>query len=123
MAIELSHLSDALSIAEILNALGINGGDATEDSEPYLVIPGNWGPRWLIPARPRTSAFALSTWRPYTIPSRFKWFAIRMAASVGALQLARSISSVIVSRSGAQQWFERCGIRSRTGNMVILVGN
>jgi hypothetical protein len=106
-----------------LNALGIIGDAAAGDSEPYLVIPGNWGPRWLIPARPRASAFALSTWRPYTISSRFKWFAIRMAARTGALQLARSVSSVAVSRSGAQQWLERCGLRSHAGDMVILVGN
>jgi hypothetical protein len=123
MAIEFSPSSETLSIAGILNALGINGGDVAGDSEPYLVIPGNWGPRWLIPARPRASAFALSTWRPYTISSRFKWFAIRMAARTGALQLAHSVSSVAVSRSCAQQWFERCGIRSQTGDMVILVGN
>lgn len=122
MMIELSCPSEALSIAEILNALGIDGGDATEDSEAYLVIPGNWGPRWLIPARPRASAFALSTWHPYTIPSRLKWFAIRVAARAGTLHLARSISSATVSRSGVQQWFERCGIRSQAGDLAILVG-
>ena len=123
MAIEFPGPSETLGVAKILNALGINGGDAAEDSEPYLVIPGNWGPRWLIPARPRASAFALSTWRPYTIPSRLKWFAIRMAARFGALQLARTVSSVAVSRPGARQWFERCDIQSETGEMVILVGN
>jgi hypothetical protein len=123
MEIELARPSEALGIAEILNALGINGGEVAEDSEPYLAIPGNWGPRWLIPAQPRASAFALSTWHPYTIPSRLKWFAIRMAARAGALQLARSVSSVTVSRPGARQWFERCGISSPTSEMVILVGN
>jgi hypothetical protein len=123
MEIELSHPSQAFSVAEILNALSINGGEVSGDSEPYLVIPGNWGPRWLIPARPRASAFALSTWHPYTIPSRLKWFAIRMAARAGALQLAGSVTRVAVSRAGARQWFERCGIRSKAGEMVILVGN
>ena len=122
MEIELSHPSQALGVAEILSALSINGGEVAGDSEPYLVIPGNWGPRWLIPARPRASAFALSTWHPYTIPSRLKWFAIRMAARVGALQLVGSVSSVAVARSRARQWFERCGIRSQAGEMVILVG-
>ena len=123
MAIEFAAPSETLSTAEILNCLGINGGDAVEDSEPYLVIPGNWGPRWLIPARSRASAFTLNTWRPYTIPSRLKWLAIRMAARIGALRLARSVSSVAVSRPGVRQWFERCGLPSQTGEMVILAGN
>jgi hypothetical protein len=121
--IELSRPSEALRLAEILNALGINGGEVAKDSETYLVIPGNWGPRWLIPARSRASAFALSTWHPYTIPSRLKWLAIRMAARTGALQLAGSVSSVAVSRAAVRQWFERCGIRSQAGDVAILVGN
>jgi hypothetical protein len=121
--IGISRPSEALGIAEILNALGIDGGEVAGDSVPYLVIPGNWGPRWLVPARPRASAFALGTWHPYTLPSRLKWLAIRMAARTGALQLAGSVSSAAVSRTGAHQWFERCGIRSHAGEMVILVGN
>ena len=123
MAIEFAGPAETRGIAKILDALGINGGDTAEDTEPYLVIPGNWGPRWLIPARPRASAFTLSTWRPFKISSRLKWFAVRMATRAGALQLSRSVFSVIVSRSGAQQWFERCGIRSETGDMVILIGH
>ncbi|MFY9852509.1 MAG: phosphotransferase [Terracidiphilus sp.] len=123
MAIELTSPSETLSVAEILAALGINGDDATEDSETYLVIPGNWGPRWLIPARPRASAFALSTWRPFATLSRLKWLAIRMGARTSTLRLAPSVSSVAVSRAGLRQWFERCGIQSQDGDMAILVGN
>ena len=120
--IGLSRPSEALGIVEILNALGINGDEVVGDSVPYLVIPGNWGPRWLVPAQPRASAFALSTWHPYTIPSWLKWLAIRMAARTGALQLAGSVSSVDVSRAAVRQWFERCGIRSQADDVAILVG-
>lgn len=123
MATELSLPSAAPSASEILGALGIDCRDEAEVPEPYLVIPGNWGPRWLVPAQSQASASVLSTWRPYKIPSRLKWFALRMAAHAGVLQYVRSVSSVSVSREGALRWFERCGIRSQTGEMVILVGN
>jgi hypothetical protein len=117
-----------LSVAQILNALGIDYGSdahgtAVEKPEPYLVIPGHDGPRWLIPARSSAAASVLRAWHPYNLSSRMKWFAICTAARAGLLRLTGSVASVAVSRRGALRWFERCGIRSRTGEMVILVGN
>lgn len=123
MAIELDRPAEMLSRTEILNALGINYENVAGDLERYLVIPGNDGPRWLIPARSQAAASALSIWHPYNISSRLKWFAIRMAARTGALQLVRFVPSVAASRTGALRWFERCGIPSQAGEMVILVGN
>jgi hypothetical protein len=114
-------LDQSLSVSEILHALGIE--DSGEDTEEYFVIPGNWGPRWLIPAKTRVSAYTLSTWHPYTIPSRIKWFALRMAARTGALRMLRTVSRVAVSRAAVRLWFERCGIRAQAAEFVILVGN
>ena len=119
-------MAQALSVAQILNALGINFGDpgtGAEEAEPYLVIPGHDGPRWLIPARSRSAASVLRSWHPYNLSSRLKWLAVCTAARTGLLRFAGSVSSVAVSRRGALQWFERCGIRSQTGEMVILLGN
>jgi hypothetical protein len=123
MATELSQPCETLSVAEILNALGINHGIAAEDTQLYFVIPGRNGPRWLIPERPCASASVLSAWHPYNLSSRMKWFVLRMAARAGVLRLLPAVSSVTASRKGALRWFERCGIRSQTGEMVILAGS
>jgi hypothetical protein len=64
----------------------------------------------------------LRAWHPYNLSSRLKWRAVCTAARTGLLRFAGSVASVAVSRSGALRWFERCGIHSRTGEMVILVG-
>jgi hypothetical protein len=123
MPTEPSLPSSTLSVSEILNALEIDCGSDAREPERYLAIPGNYGPRWLVPAASRASGPALSTWRPYAIPSRMKWFAIRMAAHAGLLRFVPSVSSVAASRQGALRWFERCGIRSQRGELAILVGN
>jgi hypothetical protein len=123
MATEISIPLEKLNVAEILHTLEIDAGVHTGVSEPYLVIPGNYGPRWLIPARSRSAAAVLGIWRPYNIFSRIKWLVVRMAAHAGVLQLVRSVSRVEASRKGAMLWFERCGIQSQTGEMVVLIGN
>lgn len=113
---------EALSVSDMLNALGMNCGIAEEKPVPYLAIPGHDGPRWLIPAQSRAAASVLSIWHPYNISSRMKWYAVCLAAQAGVLRWVRSISSVDSSRSGALRWFERCGIPSDSGEMVILIG-
>ncbi len=127
MATEIPGLSGALGVEEILDALEIDRAAPEtppyDEPRPYLVIPGNHGPRWLIPARRGASASVLGAWRPYTLPSRMKWFALCMAERAGLLRLARPVSTAAVSRAGVSRWLERCGIRSQAGEMVILVGN
>jgi hypothetical protein len=111
-----------VTIPEILNALEINGGATNGEAEPYLVISGSRGPRWLLPARPGAAAAVLGVWHPYNLSSRVKWLAIRMAARAGVLRFARSVSTVPVSRRGVRSWIDRCGIPARVGAMVVLVG-
>jgi hypothetical protein len=45
-------------------------GVVVEEPEPYLVIPGHDGPRWLIPARSSAAASVLRAWHPYNLTSR-----------------------------------------------------
>lgn len=111
-----------ITVPEILNALEIDSNATNGEAEPYLVIPGNSGPRWLLPARPGAAAAVLGVWHPYHLSSRMKWLAIRMATRTGVLRLARSVSTVRVSRRGVRLWFDRCGIPARDGEMVVLVG-
>lgn len=123
MATELTAPHEGLGVREILDALGVSCRGAGDDRRTYLVIPGNSGPRWLIPERSRSAASVLSAWHPYDLSSRMKWFGLRMAARSGLLRLVPSVAEVETSRSGALRWFERCGIQSRFGEMVVLVGN
>jgi hypothetical protein len=117
-----SHLEE-LSISDILNALEINCGAVAEGSDLYFVVPGNNGPRWLIPAASRGAASVLSAWRPYSLTGRAKWLAIQMAARAGIVRLLPSVSSLSISRGTTRRWFDRCGIAAQPGQMVIMVGN
>jgi hypothetical protein len=123
MATELTTPFEELGVQEILDALGLGCRGAGDEPRSYLVIPGNSGPRWLIPECSRASASVLSAWHPYDPSSRLKWLGLRMAARAGLLRLVPSVANVETSRSGALQWFERCGIQSLPGEMVVLVGN
>lgn len=123
MATELSRPIVELSVSDILNALELDHTDGAGKPVEYLAVPGNWGPRWLIPAESHAAASALSAWRPYTIPSRVKWLSIRAAARMDLLRFIPSVSGVTASRQGIARWFDLCGIRSQAGKMVILAGN
>lgn len=122
MATEPLSPSEALSVSAMLHALEINGGIADEETEPYLVIPGSSGPRWLIPARSSASAPVLRIWHPYNLSSRMKWLAVRMTARAGVLRFAHSVLRVEASRSGARRWFDRCGIPTQDAEIVVLIG-
>jgi hypothetical protein len=123
MATERTRPVETLDVADILNVLGIDCSDHAEESKPYYVIPGNYGPRWLIPAGSRAAAAVLGIWHPYNLSSRMKWYAVRMAARAGVLRLIPAVSKVNTSRIGALRWYELCGVRSPAGEMVIFAGN
>jgi hypothetical protein len=122
MASESSSPFETLGVSAILHALEINCDSADGETEPYLVIPGNSGPRWMLPARSSAAASVLDIWHPYNLSSRMKWLAIRLAARAGLLRFAPSVSIVKTSCRGAQLWFDRCGIQTRNAEIVVLVG-
>jgi hypothetical protein len=122
-SIDCTRPVETLNVADILNALGIESGVNTEELVSYYVIPGNYGPRWLIPAGSRAAAAVLGIWHPYNFSSRMKWYAVRMAAQAGVLQFIHSVTKVNTSRTRALRWFERCGLPSEAGEIVILIGN
>jgi len=123
MAPESLQPAETLTISQILRALDIDGPAAGGESDTYYVIPGNSGPRWLIPKKSRASAAVLSDWKPYGRLSQIKWIAIRFLARAGILHLAGSVSSIAISRADSMRWFERCGIDSSTEKIIILAGN
>jgi hypothetical protein len=114
--------SEAFSVSEMLNALEIHSNIVDGETEPYLVIPGSSGPRWLFPARSSAAASVLGIWHPYKFSSRMRWLALRMAARAGVLRFAHSVSSVQTSRRGARLWFDRCGIQTQKEEIVVLIG-
>ncbi len=116
---------EALGVSDFLHVLEPepNRGAVTAQAEPYLVIPGNHGPRWLIPAARRAASSVLRAWRPYSVTGQLKWLAIRMADRAGVVRYFPSVSSLTISRSTSLGWSERCGLASPAGEMVILIGN
>ncbi|MGC9157430.1 MAG: hypothetical protein ACP5FH_00465 [Terracidiphilus sp.] len=122
MAAETSGSAGMPGIGEIVDALEI-GCNAADQRQLFLILPGNHGPRWLIPARPGAAASVLGAWRPYTPLSRMKWLALRMAEFTGWLRLAPAVSTTTVSSAGVSRWLGRRGLEGPTGEMVVLVGN
>jgi len=114
---------EALGIPDILNALGINCGAVTQELDRYIVVPGNSGPRWLVPASAHGAASVLSSWRPYSLMGQVKWIALRMAIRTGVVRIFPSVSSLTIPHASSLRWFERCGIAAQAGQMVIMVGN
>jgi hypothetical protein len=122
MATDSLSSSETPGISEILHVLDLNCGSEDRETKPYLVISGNSGPRWLLPARSSAAASVLGIWHPYNLSSRMKWLAIRMASRAGVLRFAHSVASVETSRRRARLWFDRCGIQTQDGEIVVLIG-
>jgi len=118
-----SQTWETLSIADVLDALGVDRDAGGSQMQPYLAVPGNSGPRWLIPAASRGTDFVLRAWRPYSITGQMKWLAIRIAVRAGVAHFFPTVSSLTISRPSLHRWFERCGVRSQDAEMVVLVGN
>jgi hypothetical protein len=118
-----SQTWETLSIADVLDALDFYRDAVDPEPEPYLAVPGNSGPRWLIPAASRGAASVLRAWRPYSFAGQMKWLVIRIAARAGVAHFLPAVSRLTISRRSLHRWFEQCGVRSQGAEMVVLVGN
>src|SRR4051794_18235898 len=82
-------------VSQITSALGVDTTSCA-DPVPYTVVPGNHGPRWLLPNVPELTSHILREWRPYGASSRLRWQGIRFACGLGKLHLLPKTSSVLL---------------------------
>ena len=76
-----------------------NGGNAFVASNQlkaleFFIIPGQSGPRWIVPASMHLGLPVLSEWRPYSLVSMVKWNALCFAYANGFLGIVPFVNCV-----------------------------
>jgi len=97
-------------IQELVNKGFPNNTELVDDvtavppEERFWIIPGNNGPRWLVPQCASYNALIFQHWKPYDLVSRIKWEVLHSATFFGQLDLLPGISSVGIAGSARQTW-------------------
>ena len=65
-------------------------------AQTFLVVPGNGGPRWLLPASQPNLGLVLAAWSPHRWDSRVKWCVLRTADRMGCLSLIPGMTTSTV---------------------------
>src|SRR5580658_2565248 len=68
--------SEFVDERSVLSALGMEV-DGTEGGIAYTVIPGRYGPRWIVPNQPARTRNAFREWRPYSKIGIAAWMGTR----------------------------------------------
>jgi hypothetical protein len=71
----------------------------TLDDDQYLIIPGNSGPRWIIPRNSDFGWPAMQQWQPYHFSSKIKWWFVGASYRSGLLGCVPGIK-----RTALSQW-------------------
>ncbi len=69
----------------------------------YFVIPGKFGPRWIVPFFSYQAKYVMSQWQPYNYSSRIKWKGILLAYSIGMLKKLPGIYPINIYSSNTIQ--------------------
>lgn len=67
------------SVAQYGTSSWVAGGDK------FLVIPGQNGPRWIVPSPSSLGKIVLSQWQPYNFASKLKWKGLLLIYALGWL--------------------------------------
>jgi hypothetical protein len=70
----------------------------------FWLIPGQNGPRWLIPQEKKYGLSMFQQWRPYNYTSRIKWKIIYMAYYTGRLGLIPGVKSIGIAKDSKKAW-------------------
>jgi hypothetical protein len=109
-------------LIRILAALGV-AADCPGIKFSYSIIPGNDGPRWLLPNRNELTQTILREWRPYSAAARLSWAGIRLLARLGALRLLPGTRQTQLPATVGRHLLSQFGIEGDAFPPVILVGN
>jgi hypothetical protein len=107
-------------LSHILAALGI-AGNGPEINVPYTVIPGNNGPRWLLPNRSELTQTILKEWRPYSPAARLNWAGVRLFARLEALRFLPGTRQTLLPATAGRQLLRHIGQEADALPPVILV--
>ncbi len=69
--------------------------------ERFYVIPGNDGPRWIVPCDPKYGMPVLAKWRPWDRSSRIKWEFVKAAYKLRCLGHLSGVQQVGVHGSSS----------------------
>ena len=109
-------------LSRILAALGI-AANSPGINIPYTIIPGNDGPRWLLPNRNKLTRTILREWRPYSPAARLSWAGVRLVARLGALRFLPGTMQTRLPATAGRQLLSHIGQEADASPPVILVGN
>ncbi|MGA7342878.1 MAG: phosphotransferase [Terracidiphilus sp.] len=112
----------SLDLNGILAALGI-AAKPSAATTAYTVVPGNDGPRWLIPNRSELAPAILREWRPYRPASRLFWSGVRLAARTGTLRLVPRTTQIDVPVDAVSRFLGYRDLAADAMPPVIMVGN
>ncbi|MCG7587661.1 aminoglycoside phosphotransferase family protein [Photobacterium sp. OFAV2-7] len=65
-----------------------------EGCRHFFIIPGNNGPRWLLPDNSNLACCVLKDWQPYSLLSLLKWILIQKLYSLNLISMVPSIGVV-----------------------------
>lgn len=111
-----------VDLKRILRALG-NVSAETGQKVAYTVIPGNAGPRWMLPNQGELTQTILSEWRPYTNAARIYWTGLCMLARVGGLRLLPRTKQVMLPADLGKQLLCAIGAEADVPPPVIFIGS
>jgi hypothetical protein len=106
----------------ILAVLGIAAANP-DGKIPYTVIPGNDGPRWLLPNRNALTHTILREWHPYSAAARLGWAGVRIAARLGALRFLPGATQAQLTADAGSLLLHHIGYEAYASPPVILVGS
>ncbi len=66
-------------------------------TETFLCIPGQYGPRWIIPANPKFGISVLEQWQPYNFLSKLKWRLLLYAYRFGVVAKFPGVTCVTIN--------------------------
>jgi hypothetical protein len=117
-----SFTTPELDLDHIVDALGLKTA-CPKAPTPYTIVPGNDGPRWLLPNRNKLTWTILNEWHPYSTLAWLSWAGIRLLARFGALPFLPGTLQTHLPANSGSLLLSHIGHESDALPPVILVGS